>query len=287
VAVNKVRVSYSATVIKSRAMALDCQRNGIIATVEWRRKGRTLTLPDATRWTGRRIFTLALPTVARKRAKGLRFTVPMQSGRPPWRPTPGSPESSERTRFNILSAAQRLLATNGYAAFTTRAVAAAAGIKPGNLAYHYKTKRELLRAVITTMTAEYARQIDDFFNKRSSESRDGFAELVAWLIRDSTTRDTSRLARELWAMALHDPFVARAMDGYYEILIVRIIESLRKIYPGLSKQRATDITYLMATVSEGSNSIFGTASRKATQISRVTSLAIEVLMRAMREPGDE
>ena len=229
---------------------------------------------------------MALPIAARKRSKGLRLAVPMQSDRSSSRPTSGSPESSERTRIKILSAAQRLLATNGYAAFTTRAVAAEAGVKPGNLAYHYKTKRDLLRAVITAMTAAYARQIDDFFNQRSPESRDGFAELVAWLIRDSTARDTSRLARELWAMALHDPFVARAMDGYYEILILRTIESLRKNYPGLSKQRATDMTYLLATVSEGSNSIFGTASRRATQVSRVTSLAVEVLMRAIREPGD-
>jgi AcrR family transcriptional regulator len=232
--------------------------------------------------------TLALRATARTRAKGLRFSVPTQNGRSPWRPTPGSPESSDRTRVNILAAAQRVLASDGYAAFTTRAVAAAAGIKPGNLAYHYKTKRDLLRAVITGMTADYARQIDDFLNTRSADDGSGFAELVAWLIRDSTTRDTSRLGRELWAMALHDPFIARAMDGFYEILVLRIVESLKRIHPGLSRQRATDIAYLLAIVSEGSNSIFGTTVRKGMQISRVSSLAVEVLMRAMHEPdGDQ
>ena len=226
---------------------------------------------------------MALRATPRTRAKGLRLPVPMQNGQSPWRPTPGSPESSDRTRINILSAAQRVLASDGYAAFTTRAVAAAAGIKPGNLAYHYKTKRDLLRAVITALTDDYARQIDDFFNRRSTDGGDGFAELVAWLIRDSTTRDTSRLGRELWAMALHDPFIARAMDGFYEILVLRIVESLKRIHPDLSSQRATDIAYLVAIVSEGANSIFGTAARKAMQISRVSTLAVEVLMRATKE----
>lgn len=213
----------------------------------------------------------------------MRLAVPTQNDRLPGRPTHGSPDSSDRTRINILSAAQQVLASDGYAAFTTRAVAAAAGIKPGNLSYHYKTKRDLLRAVITEMTTDYARQIDDFFSGRLLDGGDAFGELVAWLIRDSTTRDTSRLGRELWAMALHDPFIARAMDGFYEILVLRIVEALKRNHPDLSRQRATDIAYLLAIVSEGSNAIFATTARKATQVSRVSSLAVEVLLRAMHE----
>jgi AcrR family transcriptional regulator len=208
----------------------------------------------------------------------------MEKSRPPWRPTPGSAESSERTRVNILWAAQRVLATDGYAQFTTRAVAAAAGIKPGNLAYHYKTKRELLRAVISAMIAEYARQIEDLFKNHRAEPKDGFAELVAWLIHDSTTSNTSRLFRELWAMAVHDPFIAKAIDGLYDVSFARMAELLRQSQPGLSVKRATEIVWLLGMICEGANPIFGTTKRKGAPVSRVTTLAIEALVRLAKEP---
>jgi AcrR family transcriptional regulator len=209
---------------------------------------------------------------------------PPARSRPTWRPTPGSAESSERTRDNILRAAERVLATNGYAAFTTRAVAAAAGIKRGNLAYHYKTKNELLRAVITSMLAGYNRQIDAFFEESNSESTGGFANLIAWDIRDSTSKYTSRLFRELWAMASHDPFIAKVLDNFYEVAAVRASQRLRKAHPNLSAGRAEAIIWLLAMISEGANPIFGTANRrKRAYFGRVTKLAVEALIRTANE----
>jgi AcrR family transcriptional regulator len=213
---------------------------------------------------------------------------PLERSRPAWRPTPGSTESSERTRVNILWAAERVLATKGYAAFTTRAVAAEAGIKPGNLAYHYKTKNELLRAVITSMLAGYNRQIDAFFEQSNSEATDGFANLIAWDIRDSTSKYTSRLFRELWAMASHDPFIAKVLDNFYEVAAVRASQRLRKAHPNLSASRAEAIIWLLAMISEGANPIFSTAQRrKRAHFARVTKLAVEALIQSANEDGKD
>jgi AcrR family transcriptional regulator len=209
---------------------------------------------------------------------------PLGRARPAWRPTRGSVESSERTRVNILWAAERVLATNGYAAFTTRAVAAAAGIERGNLAYHYKTKNELLHAVITSMLAGYNRRIDALFEERNSESTDGFANVIEWDIRDSTSRYTSLLFRELWAMASHDPFIAKALDNFYEVAAGRAAQRLRKLHPNLSASRADAIIWLLAMISEGANPIFGTAHRrKRAHFARVTQLAVQALIRAANE----
>ena len=212
---------------------------------------------------------------------------PLERSRPAWRPTPGSVESSERTRVNILWAAERVLATNGYAAFTTRAVAAAAGITPGNLAYHYKTKNDLLRAVITSMIAGYNRQIDAFFEESESESTDGFANLIAWDIRDSMSKYTSRLFRELWAMASHDPFIAKAIDNFYEVAAARLSQRLRKAHPNLSAGRADAIVWLLAMISEGANPIFSTADRrKRAHFDHVMKLAIDALLRCANDGED-
>jgi AcrR family transcriptional regulator len=212
---------------------------------------------------------------------------PLEKSRPAWRPTSGSAESSEQTRVNILWAAERVLATNGYAAFTTRAVAAAAGITPGNLAYHYKTKNDLLRAVITSMIAGYSRQIDALFEE-SPESTDGFANLIAWDIRDSMSKYTSRLFRELWAMASHDPFIAKALDDFYEAAAARLSRRLCKAYPNLSASRANAIVWLLAMISEGSNPVFGTAHRRRrAHFDHVMKLALEALLRIANEGGKD
>ena len=222
-----------------------------------------------------------------KKKKGLRSAAALEESRPPWRPTPGSLESGDRTRINILWAAQRVLATKGYAGFTTRAVAAAAGIKAGNVTYHYKTKRDLLRAVITAMVKEYARQMEEFFYKASREPREGFPDLVAWLIHDSTTPSTARLFRELWVMALHDPFAAEAIDGFYDQSFARITEWLRASYPGLGQGKARDIVNLLGMMCEGANPIYGTSEQSRASVTRVTRLAIEALVRAAQDEASK
>jgi AcrR family transcriptional regulator len=213
----------------------------------------------------------------------LRRAARVESTRPPWRPTPGSPDSSDRTRVEILWAAERVLATAGYAAFTVRAVAAAAGITPGNLAYHYKTKRELIRAVITSMIAEYSKKIDESLKTPSSEAPDTFAKLIAWLIHDSTTPVTSRLFRELWAMALHDPFIKDAVESLYARCAMRIVNVLHQSHPDLGAIEAKEIAYLLLMICEGTNPIYGTCPRRGAPISKVSKLAVEALLQLVKE----
>jgi AcrR family transcriptional regulator len=213
----------------------------------------------------------------------LRHTDRVETTRPPWRPTPGSPDSSDRTRVEILWAAERVLATKGYAAFTVRAVAAAAGITPGNLAYHYKTKRELIRAVITSMIAEYSKKIDESLKTPSSEPPTAFAKLIAWLIHDSTTPVTSRLFRELWTMALHDPFIKDAVESLYARCAMRIVKVLHQSYPDLGALEAKEIAYLLLMICEGTNPIYGTCPRRGAPISKVSKLAAEALSQLVKE----
>jgi AcrR family transcriptional regulator len=213
----------------------------------------------------------------------LRHAARVETTRPPWRPTPGSPDSSDRTRVEILWAAERVLATAGYAAFTVRAVAAAAGITPGNLAYHYKTKRELIRAVITSMIAEYTKKIDESLKTPSPEPGDAFAKLIAWLIHDSTTPVTSRLFRELWAMALHDSFIKEAVENLYARCAMRIVNVLHQSHPDLGAIEAKEIAYLLLMICEGTNPIYGTCPKRGAPISKVSKLAVGALLQLVKE----
>src|SRR6266508_3429335 len=64
---------------------------------------------------------------------------------------------SALTRKRIMDAARRLFNDGGTAAVSTNHVAAAAGISPGNLYYHFRDKHDIIRA----LHAQYAAAHED------------------------------------------------------------------------------------------------------------------------------
>ena len=69
--------------------------------------------------------------------------------------------ASLRTRDRILKAAQRLIATRGADACTTRAVAAAAKVTPGALYRHFASRDELIRHAVELALESFERHLLD------------------------------------------------------------------------------------------------------------------------------
>jgi AcrR family transcriptional regulator len=182
------------------------------------------------------------------------------------------------TRSEILDAARRVLATAGYARLSMRAVAREAHIAVGNVVYYFPSKRSLIHALIMSLLAHYKVNAREYL--RNASGKTGFAELLRWYMNDSVSREMSRVFRELWAMALHDPAIAKAMDRFYDELHRLAAARLRVAWPELSRQRAHDIAQLLGTLSEGTNPIYATASRSARSLARVAQLAGELLIHA-------
>jgi AcrR family transcriptional regulator len=198
-------------------------------------------------------------------------------------PRSGSRASGERTRLEILRAAKHVLATQGYARFRLRSVAAAAGLTVGNLAYHYPSKRQLVRALIPQLIDEYRVQIDTHLRTAKQRPASGFGALVVWLMRDSVSPQTSRLFRELWTIALHDEFIATAVDSFYAEVQETAAAHLRRNFPDLPTPTARAIVQLMGIISEGSNVLYATARRPTAPLSRVTRLAADLLVQAAQD----
>jgi AcrR family transcriptional regulator len=182
------------------------------------------------------------------------------------------------TQAQILRAASHVLATVGYARMTMRAVAREAGIAVGNVVYYFPSKRSLIHALILSLVAHYQGKSNEYL--RNAGGGGGFAPLVEWFIRDSVSRKTSRVFRELWAMALHDTAIAEAMDRFYAESHRTAAALLRVAWPQLSRQRAHDIVQLMGAISEGSNVIYATEPRSTKSLARVARLAGELLVHA-------
>jgi hypothetical protein len=135
-----------------------------------------------------------------------------------------------------------------------------------------------MHAVIMSLLAHYKANACEYL--RNASGKAGFPELLRWYMTDSVSRETSRVFRELWTMALHDPAIAKAMDRFYDELHRLAAARLRVAWPELSRQRAHDIAQLLGTISEGTNPIYATASRSTKSLSRVAQLAGELLIHA-------
>lgn len=182
------------------------------------------------------------------------------------------------THAQILVAARQVLATAGHARLSMRAVAHRAHVALGNVVYYFPSKRSLVHAVIMALLAHYKAKAHEYL--RNAGGKTGFAELLRWYMRDSVSRESSRLFRELWAMALHDPAIAKAMDRFYAEMHGLAAARLRVAWPELSKQRAHDIAQLLGTISEGTNPIYATAPRSARSLARVGRLSGDLLLYA-------
>jgi TetR/AcrR family transcriptional regulator len=94
---------------------------------------------------------------------------------------------SEPTRLAILEAALKSFAKVGYETASTRAIAAAAGVHPASLRYHFADKAELWRAAIRLM---FDRQRADFRKEHAEypvdpDTLDGLKEMVRRYVRYS------------------------------------------------------------------------------------------------------
>jgi AcrR family transcriptional regulator len=218
-----------------------------------------------------------LPSVAHRPAKLIAEARTRRS------PKSGSRASSERTRSEILLAAKTVLATDGFARFSLRRVAGIAGLTVGNLAYHYRSKRDLVHALIESLIDEYRNQVGTYLRSPKSRSPKGFGALVEWMMHDSVSPLTSRLFREFWTIALHDEFIATAIDDFYVEVHETTSQLLRQNFPNLTSCMAQDIVQLMGIISEGSNVLYATARVSTAPMNRVARLASTLLVQAAEQ----
>jgi AcrR family transcriptional regulator len=174
----------------------------------------------------------------------------------------------------ILDSAEAVLRLHGYAGFTTRRVAAAAGIAPGNLSYHYPTKLELLRAVIERLMTGYSARMQAFLREPRPEPVEA---LVRWLLDDATSEDSVWLFRELWAMALRDEVVRDAIDDLYDELMDRIAMDLEIAFPAADPREIRELVQFIALVSEGSTVVYGTRRERVTPHQRMVDLTVGLI----------
>ena len=189
----------------------------------------------------------------------------------------GSPESGASTREQVLQAARDVLVEEGYANLSIRRVADAVGITVGNLTYHFPSKQELVRALIALLISGYENARQELYREVLARPERRVERLIEWVMKDSASTATNRLFRELWAMAPHDPVVARAVDDLYDLAITSVAGLLRDTYATLVPSDALALAHMIALISEGTSVIYGTRPDRKVTVEQLARVVTEVI----------
>jgi AcrR family transcriptional regulator len=215
----------------------------------------------------------APPTKHRKRASTSRLGKNYAAGR--------------QTRGAIVRAAAAVLTRDGYARFSVQRVADEAGISPGNLNYYFPTKAILLETLVTYTLAQYRDRAHKAGQQVDSETKDSLGDVLLRLMQDARSDQTNRLFRELWAIALHDPHIAKAMDSFYTRSANAYLRRARyQSRVGFGEEEVEAAIYLMLVISEGVSVIFGTRPTADRLFNRVRDSAHQAIVHLLLQRSE-
>ncbi len=134
---------------------------------------------------------------------------------------------SEKSAAQIVSAALRVLARQGYARSSLLDIAREAGMSKGALHYHFPTKEALVARVLEQALETVARRTVEAWESAAGDPflalRSAVREL--WEVRRSGAHEVAVIA-DLLAQSLHDPSLRPPIATYYRTASAQVNERL-------------------------------------------------------------
>lgn len=114
----------------------------------------------------------------------------------------------------ILQAAIKIIADEGYSSLSMRALARASGMKLGALQYHFRTWETMLRALVDYIDAVYKSAFDSMVPE---DEFPGVRQIVIFVLDDfaGDSLSSDRLWPQLWAMEQVEPLVSDLLEDIY------------------------------------------------------------------------
>lgn len=179
----------------------------------------------------------------------------------------------------IIDAAERVLAQEGYHRLSTRKVADLCGISVGNLTYYFPSKVLLIEAVMTSVCDRYDRsRTEVWLHEDNLNPRDYIRNLVSWMIEDAVTQETSSLFLELWILAKHHEFGSEILERFYITAIGWISKGFKFHFPETSVETREQAAYFVLTLSEGSVAVFSRPHQRTVNQKDIAKHATAAVM---------
>ncbi len=193
-------------------------------------------------------------------------------------PRPDLTSRGNQTVGQILQAGLRVLAEKGQGGFTVREIAASCGIKSGNISYYFKSKDELLYAVIESVIAGYDAFEIELLADRTIGARERLVAYVEAQLINLESEMTARIFAELWALTNIDAHVAEQMRRLYESGLERLDQILKEVNPKLSPKRRRAVALYTMSAIEGANLLAGAGRPWNKDLKAVRELTVQTIV---------
>ncbi len=187
----------------------------------------------------------------------------------------------------ILRVAHQILVSDGYSSVTLREIARRCKVRVGAISYYYKKREDLVRDLLEWAAEPYFNTYDSLVEDLSLSAEERFKKMVRTILEDIQTENTTRLFPELWAMANHDPFVAKLVDGLYVRQRSSFVRLIAELNPGLGEKERDVLALFVSASLEGTTMFVGNKKPWSNEISAVENIALWSMVPLVRSITNE
>jgi AcrR family transcriptional regulator len=172
----------------------------------------------------------------------------------------------------ILQTAIEIIANQGYASLSMRALARASGMKLGALQYHFSTSEAMLHALVGYIADAYQRSFVALTEQHDSSN---IRDIIKFVMNDEPGNDLmgDRLWPQLWAMQQVEPTVSKLVEDIYAKYIHVLEQALRNAG---SERPKVEALCLMSML-EGSTIFMGQGRRWSRNAKAARQVILEFI----------
>lgn len=178
----------------------------------------------------------------------------------------------------ILRKSEQILIEEGFAALKLRRIAAECGMTQGNLSYYFKTKSELVLALIDAITESYRLALREIHLEAALDPNQQLRRLVAIYLDDVATRRTTRIFTELWAISSRDALVNARLKGIYDVAAQVFASITSRLNPALNPNECHLTALSIVAILEGQTVLVGNAMPYADHREPMTEIACRTIV---------
>jgi TetR/AcrR family transcriptional repressor of bet genes len=175
----------------------------------------------------------------------------------------GRPSNTEQRKQEIIDALLRVMAERGYEKASIQAIAKEAGLAPGLIHYHFKTKQEILLGLVNWIASSATERLE----KMEAQVSDPWDKLSAFInARLATGESELPEVVSAWVVIAGESIRQPEIKEIYQDLVKRQLELLKQLIADVWESKSAkskEVVHLSAIViaaMEGAFQLSATAS---------------------------
>lgn len=178
------------------------------------------------------------------------------------------------TSKRIIDAAREVLMSAGHAQFSMRNVAITAGLHLNNVQYYFRTRDDLVRALMHDTEARYLAAYEACLAAAPPDRIERFKAVLDFNLGDVANPATRQFMIQMWALLNSlDRHTGELLDEFYAMDIGALTERIAEIDPDAAPAEIRRRATMLAAMLEGLIVVRGAHSSNAAEMKRLTRYA--------------